>query len=529
MNKKIIIGILLFIIVYFFKKTEKFSGVTSNLNIKMSSPLDINVKTISNNTLNSTSRINVEKKIKIGDREITKDDILALKSLPLVFDNQMCLGDECVLPKHFNNLKKYWNYGTIIAFSGEINTIPKNWALCDGTNGTPDLREKFIIGAGVKYKKGDTGGASEHKLNIDEMAEHNHNIIFPSPDIIPLDNSEPMNVGDIRWGSNKLDEETGVGFCENDSRVNTHPIDRNSVKEEWLTNKLPHYVKADTIIQCKNIMNKIFKQTYIDTIKAVNFRKGVKAGGMNCTNTCFYSIETPRWTPENLEQLKKDPSIGYQSMLIKNKEYIAPKSNNDKQEDESTINDKNEYVDEKGAYFSDKIFPNTVGVNIKGGSGFYIGPTGTYCDSIESCSSSKGLGNDYRGTVSKTIQGETCQNWTQQSPHKHTRTLENYPGSGLGDHNYCRNPDGESGPWCYTTKKGDERGTRWQLCDTDPPPIDIKPHNNMPAYYRLIYIMRMNDPPSNVKMTSKSTIPKKLSVLEKLRKQIRDANQNPEA
>lgn len=37
--------------------------------------------------------------------------------------------------------------GGIIMWSGAISTIPTGWALCNGTNGTPDLRDRFVIGA----------------------------------------------------------------------------------------------------------------------------------------------------------------------------------------------------------------------------------------------------------------------------------------------------------------------------------------------------------------------------------------------
>ncbi|XP_070543541.1 apolipoprotein(a)-like isoform X2 [Ptychodera flava] len=74
-------------------------------------------------------------------------------------------------------------------------------------------------------------------------------------------------------------------------------------------------------------------------------------------------------------------------------------------------------------------------------------------------------GSDYRGTVSRTIDGRTCQKWTEQSPHSHTRTPENYPDGGLGEHNYCRNPAGWSGVWCYTT----DPYNRWELCDIGQP------------------------------------------------------------
>jgi len=45
---------------------------------------------------------------------------------------------------------------------GAIVNIPPGWALCDGNNGTPDLRDRFIVGAGNSYAVGATGGAINH-------------------------------------------------------------------------------------------------------------------------------------------------------------------------------------------------------------------------------------------------------------------------------------------------------------------------------------------------------------------------------
>ncbi|KAM7368395.1 hypothetical protein PAMP_014617 [Pampus punctatissimus] len=70
-----------------------------------------------------------------------------------------------------------------------------------------------------------------------------------------------------------------------------------------------------------------------------------------------------------------------------------------------------------------------------------------------------GEGGAYRGTISVTESGKTCQEWSDQTPHKHNRTPENYPCKGL-DSNYCRNPDNERRPWCYTT----DSSTRWEYC-----------------------------------------------------------------
>ena len=43
--------------------------------------------------------------------------------------------------------------GTILPYTGSLSDIPKNWSLCDGTNGTPDLRNQFLMGWGNKSVK----------------------------------------------------------------------------------------------------------------------------------------------------------------------------------------------------------------------------------------------------------------------------------------------------------------------------------------------------------------------------------------
>ncbi|XP_070188652.1 uncharacterized protein [Littorina saxatilis] len=80
-------------------------------------------------------------------------------------------------------------------------------------------------------------------------------------------------------------------------------------------------------------------------------------------------------------------------------------------------------------------------------------------------------GRDYRGKLDHTMDGYTCQKWTEQYPHQHNLTEPTSNNNdnkeedkdGLGNHNHCRNPKEHrrSRPWCYTTKKTHE----WQFCD----------------------------------------------------------------
>jgi len=79
------------------------------------------------------------------------------------------------------------------------------------------------------------------------------------------------------------------------------------------------------------------------------------------------------------------------------------------------------------------------------------------------CNEAMGCGSydqGYRGCQTKTVSGKTCQKWTSQAPHRHSRTPAKYPDAGLGNHNYCRNPDKANTIWCYTTDKK----KRWEYC-----------------------------------------------------------------
>jgi hypothetical protein len=59
--------------------------------------------------------------------------------------------------------------GIISMWSGSIASIPSGWVLCDGANSTPDLRDRFIVGAGSTYAVAATGGSANATL-----PSHNH-------------------------------------------------------------------------------------------------------------------------------------------------------------------------------------------------------------------------------------------------------------------------------------------------------------------------------------------------------------------
>jgi len=75
--------------------------------------------------------------------------------------------------------------GVICIWNGDASSVPAGWAICDGSNGTPDLRDRFVIGAGGSYAQGSNGGSKNviptctftsgaHTLTDAELPSHTH-------------------------------------------------------------------------------------------------------------------------------------------------------------------------------------------------------------------------------------------------------------------------------------------------------------------------------------------------------------------
>lgn len=55
-------------------------------------------------------------------------------------------------------------------------SVPDGWELCNGENGTPDLRGRFLLGASSAHTIGSTGGSEEVTLTVEQMPSHTHNV-----------------------------------------------------------------------------------------------------------------------------------------------------------------------------------------------------------------------------------------------------------------------------------------------------------------------------------------------------------------
>ena len=68
--------------------------------------------------------------------------------------------------------------GAIIMWSGSTSNLPDGWVLCNGQNGTPNLSNRFIVGAGSSYNVGATGGENMVTLSENQIPSHSHNTSF---------------------------------------------------------------------------------------------------------------------------------------------------------------------------------------------------------------------------------------------------------------------------------------------------------------------------------------------------------------
>ena len=88
--------------------------------------------------------------------------------------------------------------GMIMMWYGSVASIPSGWVLCDGNSNTPDLRNRFVVGAGTggNYSPGDTGGANSVTLTVDQIPSHSHT--YERTDV-------GIDVSDRPWPANNND------------------------------------------------------------------------------------------------------------------------------------------------------------------------------------------------------------------------------------------------------------------------------------------------------------------------------------
>ena len=105
--------------------------------------------------------------------------------------------------------------GIIVMWSGAVNATPAGWHICDGTNGTPDLRDRFVVGAGNSYSVGEFGGEASHTLSAGELPSHRHTL----KDVWQVQSDGPTNFtsldGSSGWPARNINGVFDTGTVQN--------------------------------------------------------------------------------------------------------------------------------------------------------------------------------------------------------------------------------------------------------------------------------------------------------------------------
>lgn len=104
--------------------------------------------------------------------------------------------------------------GMIILWSGSSASIPSGWVLCNGSNSTPDLRDRFVVGAGSTYAVGATGGSANATLvshtHTATDSGHTHTSTIKSTRKSGGDTPDILSAGENLSGDKTITSNTGT-------------------------------------------------------------------------------------------------------------------------------------------------------------------------------------------------------------------------------------------------------------------------------------------------------------------------------
>ena len=193
-------------------KTNTTNISTNATNIKnLDKRVTTNTTNISTNATNITS---IDTRVtKLENKVADKSDYEDLKTK--VDGNTTNIAtnttDITNIKNEIKNLQDAMPVGSIIMYNGKAEEIPSGWAICDGTNGTPNLLDRFIL---ASTYCGGTGGQGQITLSVSQLPPHRHRL--KKCWYGKSDNADDRQV--VRWDDSVstndqiLTEETGFGL-----------------------------------------------------------------------------------------------------------------------------------------------------------------------------------------------------------------------------------------------------------------------------------------------------------------------------
>lgn len=185
---------------------------------------------------------------RIADNNVTTVDLApnAVTSDRIVDGNVATadLADQAVtMAKLGPDVKLSLPAGSVILWSGAIAAIPGDWQLCDGTNGMPDLRNRFVVGAGAAYAPGVMGGVDQVTLSVAQMPSHNHSGTVsrhPGGEFSSSSDHQANNEGNMYYGMGTIVFRNNKNMLAHDHSVTINETGGN----QPFDNRPPYYALA---------------------------------------------------------------------------------------------------------------------------------------------------------------------------------------------------------------------------------------------------------------------------------------------
>ena len=155
-----------------------------------------------------------------------------------------------------NNSLNLEPVGMIVMWHGPLTSLPEGWTLCNGSNGSPDLRNRFILGVSEGEDPGATGGSSSpHNHTYTMIPNHTHGIIDPGHDHDPglyLQNSTSAGLWVGLAGNDIAGFGTQTRFAYTGISINSEGVDLCSTDS---ASSLPPYYKLAFIMKVNETSN----------------------------------------------------------------------------------------------------------------------------------------------------------------------------------------------------------------------------------------------------------------------------------
>jgi len=157
--------------------------------------------------------------------------------------------------------------GIIMLWSGSSASIPFGWALCNGSSSTPDLRDRFVVGAGTTYAVAATGGSKDsvivshtHTNSVSAAGSHNHYILANAVNGADMASNpnQPVARQKTSGGDSDYNTEANVGGTAtlgitNTVANHTHTVTINSAGVSGTNANLPPYYALCYIMKTTGI------------------------------------------------------------------------------------------------------------------------------------------------------------------------------------------------------------------------------------------------------------------------------------